>query len=278
MPSHPKKADKQLTIMIKAIFFDIDGTLVSFRTHCIPDSALRALGALREKGIRLFIASGRHPSDIFTVSDFPFDGYVALNGGYCIAGSGEVIFRQEIDPSDIERMIRWQQGPEKFACVLAGEREMCLNFVDERVTRVRKLVETGHPAPVAPFEEWSAIARRGVLQLIAFFGPEREAEIMGGVFPHCRSMRWNPLFTDIVPAGVNKAEGIDRMLEHFGLRLEEVMAFGDGGNDIPMLEHVGTSVAMGNADPAVKKAADYVTTSPDDHGIARALRRFGLIE
>lgn len=267
-----------MTTMIKAIFFDIDGTLVSFRTHGIPDSALQALDALRDKGIKLFIASGRHPSDIFTVSDFPFDGYVALNGGYCLAGNDDVIFRREIEPDDIERMIRWQQGPEKFACVLAGEKEMSLNFVNDRVTRVRKLVETGNPARVAPFEEWSSAARKGVLQLIAFFSPEEEPKLMREVFPNCRSMRWNPLFTDIVPAGVNKAEGIDRMLERFGLRLDEAMAFGDGGNDIPMLRHVGLSVAMGNAAAEVKQAAGYVTTSVDDHGIARALRHFGLIE
>ncbi len=263
--------------MIKAIFFDIDGTLVSFRTHGIPDSARRALDELRGRGIKLFIASGRHPSDIFPVSDFPFDGYVALNGGYCLAGRDNVIFRREIDPEDIERMIRWQQGPERFACVLAGEGEMCLNFVDDRVTRVRKMVETGNPARVAPFEEWSGTARQGVLQLIAFFGPEDEPKLMAEVFPHCRAMRWNPLFTDIVPTGVSKAEGIDRMLEHFGIGLDETMAFGDGGNDIPMLEHVGIAVAMGNAAPEVKRAAGYVTTSVDDHGIARALRHFGLI-
>lgn len=76
---------------------------------------------------------------------------------------------------------------------------------------------------------------------------------------------------------MSKAEGIDRMLARFGIGLDETMAFGDGGNDIPMLRHVGTSVAMGNAAPEVKQAADYVTTSVDDHGIARALRHFGLI-
>lgn len=263
--------------MIKAIFFDIDGTLVSFRTHTVPDSARRALDELRSKGIQLFIASGRHPADIFSVTDFPFDGYVALNGGYCLAGRDKVIFRREIDPGDIERMIHWQQGPDRFACVLAGEKQMCLNFTDERVMRVRKLVETGNPARVAPPEEWNAIARQGVLQLIAFFGPEDEPRLMREVFPHCRSMRWNPLFTDLVPAGVDKAEGIDRMLARYGLGLDEAMAFGDGGNDIPMLEHVKASVAMGNAAPEVKRAASYVTTSVDDHGIARALRRFGLI-
>lgn len=264
--------------MTKAIFFDIDGTLVSFRTHGIPASAREALDELRSKGIRLFIASGRHPSDIFSVIDFPFDGYVALNGGYCLAGRDEVIFRRSIDPADIERLIAWQRGPDRFACVLAGEKEMCINFVDERVTRVRKMVETEHLAGTVPYDEWCGIARRGVLQLIAFFGPEEEPRLMREVFPNCRAMRWSPLFTDIVPAGVSKAEGIDRLSAYFGIEREETMAFGDGGNDIPMLEHVGTSVAMGNAAPEVKRAADYITTSVDDHGIARALRHFGLIE
>lgn len=264
--------------MIKAIFFDIDGTLVSFKTHTVPASAREALDELRRRGIKLFIASGRHPSDIFSVTDFAFDGYVALNGGYCLAGRDEVIFRRGIPAEDIERMIRWQEGPERFACVLAGEREMCLNYVDERVTQVRRMVETGNPARVAPHGEWSETARLGVLQLIAFFGPEREAQLMEEVFPGCRAMRWNPLFTDIVPAGVSKAEGIDRMLAHFGIGLDETMAFGDGGNDIPMLEHVPHSVAMGNAEPEVKRAAKAVTTSVDDHGIAQALRRCGLID
>lgn len=91
-------------------------------------------------------------------------------------------------------------------------------------------------------------------------------------------MRWNPLFADVVPAGVDKAEGIDRLLARFRIGLDETMAFGDGGNDIPMLRHVGTGVAMGNADEAVKAEADYVTTSVDEEGIARALRHFGLID
>lgn len=264
--------------MIRAIFFDIDGTLVSFSTHRIPASAVDALAQLRRAGIKLFIASGRHPADVFSVVDFPFDGYIALNGGYCSVGRDELLFRSAIDPEDIERLIEWQQGPEPFACVLAGENSLCLNFVDDRVDRVRQLVETGNPAPVVPFGEWCAAARRGVQQLIAFFGPEQEPNLMQNVLPNCRSMRWNPLFTDIVPAGVNKAAGIDRLLARFGIGLDETMAFGDGGNDIPMLEHVGLAVVMAHAAPEVKQVADYVTAAVDDDGIARALRHFGLIE
>lgn len=264
--------------MIQAVFFDIDGTLISFRTHTIPQSTLQALQSLRERGVKLFISSGRHPLDILPCLHFPFDGYVALNGGYCLTGAGEVIFQRNIDPSDIENLIQYQSHAGRFACVLAGAKDMVLNYMDERVIQVRKLVETKNLARILSLEEWSAVARQGVMQLIAFFGPDRESALMRELFPHCRAMRWSPLFTDIVPLGVSKAEGIDKMLAYQGISLAETMAFGDGGNDIPMLQHVPLSVAMGNAAPEVKQAASYVTTSVDDHGVARALRHFGVIE
>lgn len=206
--------------MIKALFFDIDGTLVSFRDHTIPESARRALEQLKKRGVRLFVASGRHPADILSICDFPFDGYVALNGGYCAVGRDEVVARRFIPDDDIERLIRWQQGAHPFACVLAGEREMYLNFVDERVTRVRELVQSAQPARVVSPEQWNEAARRGVLQLIAFFGAEEEERILTEVLPGCHSMRWNPLFADIVPAGVDKAEGIDRVLSWVGIAPE----------------------------------------------------------
>ena len=72
--------------MIKAVFFDIDGTLVSFKTHKLPDSTVRALDLLREKGIKVFIATGRQLQSINNLGTQEFDGYVTLNGGYCLAG------------------------------------------------------------------------------------------------------------------------------------------------------------------------------------------------
>ena len=67
------------------------------------------------------------------------------------------------------------------------------------------------------------------------------------------------------------------MADYCNIPIENVVAFGDGGNDIPMLLAAGTGIAMGNSDDKVKAAADYVTTSVDDNGIANALQRFGLI-
>ncbi|MBR5298612.1 MAG: HAD hydrolase family protein, partial [Parabacteroides sp.] len=82
---------------------------------------------------------------------------------------------------------------------------------------------------------------------------------------------------DVVSMGISKRVGIDKMLEHFHIGLDECMAFGDGGNDIQMLSHVGLGVAMGNASDEVKKYADYVTDSVDEDGIYKALKFFNVI-
>lgn len=262
--------------MIRAIFFDIDGTLVSFKTHRIPESAYQALETLREQGIKLFIATGRHRSNITPVESFRFDGYITMNGGYYLDNTGEVIYKQYIPNEDIEQLIRLQQGPERFSCIIAKEKELFVNFEDDSLLKFREMLDIDIP-PILPFEDWSREARGGVLQLIAFWKSEEESRIMQ-LLPGCNAMRWNPLFADVVPKGVNKQEGIDRILDHYGISLAETMAFGDGGNDMSMLQHVAVGIAMGNAREEVKKAADYVTDSVDENGIRNALKHFGLIK
>ena len=75
----------------------------------------------------------------------------------------------------------------------------------------------------------------------------------------------------------SKAVGIESVLKHFGIGREECIAFGDGGNDIEMLEYCGIGVAMGNADDKVKSHADYVTTSVDEEGIEQAFKALHII-
>ena len=90
--------------MVKAIFFDIDGTLVSFHTHTIPESTRQALAAVREKGIKVFIATGR-PKVLMqkAVGNLPFDGYITLNGAYCFTSDHKDIYKGSIPEDDIER-------------------------------------------------------------------------------------------------------------------------------------------------------------------------------
>ena len=91
------------------------------------------------------------------------------------------------------------------------------------------------------------------------------------LIPHCRLPRWHPYFTDIVAHDNSKAHGMEAICKHYGIRREETIAFGDGANDIEMLEWAGIGVAMGNAADAVKVHADHVTTDVDHEGIETAI-------
>jgi hydroxymethylpyrimidine pyrophosphatase-like HAD family hydrolase len=82
---------------------------------------------------------------------------------------------------------------------------------------------------------------------------------------------------DLNLKGVDKSVAARRVMEYYGYTLDEAMAFGDGGNDVPLVRDVGVGVAMGNACEELKRVADYVTESVDDDGIEKALRHFGLI-
>lgn len=258
--------------MIKAVFFDIDGTLVSFKTHEVPQSTIEALDLLRKKGIKVFIATGRHYTSINNLGDLKFDGYVTLNGGYCFAGADKVIYKHSIPDRDIEALIRYMETEESFPCAFVQEKEIFMNYKDETVEEIFNMLNFPEP-PIRPMDE---IRGKTAYQLVSFFTAEQEKKIMT-ILSNCESTRWNPLFTDVVPAGSSKRVGIDKMLEYFRISLNECMAFGDGGNDIAMLQHAGIGVAMGNAEDDVKQYADYITDSVDEDGIFKALKHLNII-
>ena len=120
------------------------------------------------------------------------------------------------------------------------------------------------------------IQHEDIYQLSAFLPPEKEAEFLRRC-PGCLAVRWEDDFCDILPAGGGKPNGLAHTLAHQGLTREQSIAFGDGGNDVTMLEYAGIGVAMGTACDAAKAAADYVTDDITADGLAKALAHFGLI-
>ena len=89
--------------MIKAIFFDIDGTLVSFKNHQIPASTIESLKKLKEKGIKIFVATGRGKDGLDILDEIEFDGYITLNGQYCYVDN-QIIYENTIKRDDLSKM------------------------------------------------------------------------------------------------------------------------------------------------------------------------------
>lgn len=263
--------------MIKALFFDIDGTLVSFKTHEIPASTLEALTAAKAKGIHIFISTGRPRIIINNLSALQernlIDGYITMNGAYCFV-EDTVIYKSAIPAAEVEALSSFCHE-RNIPCILVGEHDICVNQPAEIVTEIFHRQLKVDPIEAKPYAE--TLAGKEIYQITPFLNAEEEQMILPAV-PHCEMGRWHPAFVDVTARGNTKQKGIDQIIRHFGLRLEETMAFGDGGNDISMLRHAGIGVAMGNAKEDVKAAADYVTTSVDEDGIANALKRFGIID
>jgi Cof subfamily protein (haloacid dehalogenase superfamily) len=258
--------------MIKAVFLDIDGTMVSFNTHCVSDETKKSLQEARKNGVKIFVATGRHRSDIIHLDDLEFDGYMSLNGAYCWVGN-RMVFKKSIPQRDLKTFIDYVEKEPKISCFFVEADRVTVNFISEEVRQMIELVNFS-PRTIVPVSE---LVDREMFQLTAFFPVEREPRIME-MLPGCFASRWYPTFADIVVKGVDKSIGIQKMSDYFGFSKEEVMAIGDGGNDITMIKYAGVGVAMGNASAEVKQIADYVTATVDEDGIGMALRRYGVID
>lgn len=261
--------------MIKAIFFDIDGTLVSISAHQIPDSTKKALQTLRKMGILLFVATGRPPCNIAFLKDlfdFDFDGYVTMNGQHCYVG--DTVIRNVPLPAEAVRNVIPYMEQQNIACDFINLESFFLNLVNDRVRRQALMLK--FPDPSKRVKDVDYALTHTIYQLSPFITEEEEEAFLLHV-PGCKAARWHKDFTDIIPADGGKPAGMDCMLSHFNLTAKEAMAFGDGGNDLDMLIHASIGVAMGNAIERTKATADYITDDVDHDGVMNALKHFGLL-
>lgn len=262
--------------MIKSLFFDIDGTLCSLKTHEIPESTVRAITMAKERGVKIFISTGRPIQIINNIGaiEHLVDGYITTNGAYCFVGDTAVCCTP-IPTADVLTLTD-DAVTEGYPCIIASDRGIAVfgnarEIVDQIFRGELNVSNLDIERPA------DKVLKGNVLQVTSFCSQEQEERLMARV-TGCVSARWHPAFTDITADGADKGKGLAAMARHLGLDISETMAFGDGGNDIPIIRRAGIGVAMGNAGDDVKAVADYITTSVDDDGIMNALRHFGVIE
>ena len=257
-----------------ALFFDIDGTLVSFKTHEIPPSTILALTQAKANGHHIYIATGRPPIIITNLGaiEHLIDGYVTTNGALCFVGP-EVVSRLAIPKSDALTVVH-DSIAKGYSLIVIGERDVAVLDPTGDVDRIfRQMLSVQELSKAKPIEE---VLQQDIMQLTPFFSAEYESQIMARM-PRCTSGRWHPEFTDITAQGADKGKGILAIAAHEGLDPRYTIAFGDGGNDTSMILQAGIGIAMGNAIDDLKRQADYVTPSVDEDGILVALRHYGIV-
>jgi len=250
----------------KAIFLDVDGTMLSFTTGQVPQSAVNALLRAREAGILLFAATGRHKNEferMACLDDLALDGFVTLNGGYCFARD-KIIYKNPLYPDTIAAVVA-QMERNPFPCMFCEVDDIYINMINQHVKDMQNTFNIAVPPVCDPTRALLA----EIFQLAAFGHEEEEAFL--STLPHSKVTRWMDGGFDIVNESTNKWDGILHMLTHFGLEPQEVVAIGDAENDIEMLAGAGYSIAMGNADDDIKECADFVTSHVDDDGLEKAI-------
>lgn len=257
---------------IRAVFFDIDGTLISHDTGAIPDSALAALCALRERGIKVCLASGRFPDGMrFLEERFPFDACVSTNGQYCYIPGGKTIHHTAFT-AEQARTAADYVAVEGISSIFISSHENYRNFVNLSMEDDFLRIERPLPPPMP--ENWLDHAQ--VMQLIVFTDPEQDGA-MEEALPFLRCARAVPACADVMPRQGGKHVGIRAVCRHFGFGLDQAAAFGDSYNDLEMLQHCALGVAMAGAPPSILDCAAFVTASPEEDGIYSSLQSYGLI-
>lgn len=256
--------------MIKAAFFDMDGTLMSHKTHCILESAKSAIAKLQERGILCVVATGRQIRELekLPIDGIFFDAYLTLNGQMMLDKQKNVLFSVPITGSAKEFLVEKFRDHTYPAMMVEGTKNY-LNYISDHVLAVQKAISSDLP-PLGTYGGGE------IYQVCAYLRPEEEY-LLEPIADACVLSRWHFGGMDIIAKGGGKMVGIKRYLEQIGISREEIIAFGDAENDREMLGFAGIGVAMGNADQQTKALADYITADIDDDGIAKALRHFNLI-
>lgn len=276
-------------MMKKLVFFDVDGTLVTRNNH-IPDSTIQAIKQLKENGIIPVIATGRAPVLIREIAkELQINSYIAMNGQY-IVYEGEVIYENPIEEELVDAVIE-VATERRDGILLSTADELVANSMLSLVNRGSWYTFLKGLIGLIPERIQLSLWRRMMkkvpkkedyagkdIYMMNINADQEEELAYKKIFDEQLTFtRANEMSMDIINKGVSKAKGVEKMLSILEVNRENTYAFGDGLNDLELIQFVNTGVAMANGFDEVKATADFVTASVFDDGISKGLQKLELI-
>lgn len=259
--------------MKKAVFFDIDGTLMDHHNF-IPESTKDGIHKLQEKGSYAFLCTGRsrafvrHPA----ILDIGFDGVIS-GCGTMIEFQDEVVYYKKLEQDMVKRTVDFLKE-HHVAVIMEGRYKLYADAQDFREDRYIARVRQELGSDLLPLtgceNEWevskfSCVTEFADMEILKQY-LAKDYELIIHDIP----------VMEIVPKGCTKGTGILKVCEMLDIPVSDSYAFGDSANDLPMFEAAGCSIAMGNATDLAKQRASYVTDTLHEDGIYHALKHFGL--
>jgi len=260
------------------IVLDIDGTLASSDHKILPETRA-ALIAAQEKGLKVVLASGRPTPGMMSLAKEleleKFGGFVlSYNGGRITnIKTGEVIHEVFLTPEEAHEI--YDFAKENNVNIMAYDGGDIITEDHDEYIQIESDI---NEMPLKRADNFRKAVVNHTIKTLTVGDPEHLAEVeknyiekFGDRFSICRSM---PFFLEVMPQGINKAASLERLLNLLEMAPEDMVACGDGFNDVEMIKYAGFGVAMGNAVDEVKAVADYVTRSNDDNGIVDVIEEF----
>lgn len=269
------------TTTYKMIVLDLDGTLTNTKKEITPKTKQTLLAA-QEQGVRIVLASGRPTYGIAPLAD---ELEIGSHGGYVLAYNGgvvidwrdrRIVFEQKLDEGLVPQVYHEAMAAGMQILTYQGEAIAATNIADEYVRHEAFI----NKMPLVQFDDFLAQVVYPINKCLIVGHPEPlhalELRLAKALEGRAEVYRSADFFLECVPPGIDKAQSLDRLITRLGIGREEIIACGDGYNDISMIRYAGLGVAMSNANDDIKAQADFVTLSNEEDGVAHVVEKFVL--
>ena len=268
----------------KLIILDLDGTLTNEKKEITPHT-LDTLLKAQEMGVKVVLASGRPTYGVAPIARKlkldQYGGYIlSYNGGEIINWqTGEVLYKNLLDPKVLPYLYQCAKENDFAIMTYDGEFVVTENSEDEYVRRA-SLVNV---MPIKEVENFlDAVTPRPISKCLIMGEADRlatlEKEMSQALHGRMGVFRSEPYFLELVPEGIDKARSSAFLLRSLGIPKEEMIAIGDGYNDVSLIQYAGLGVAMANAQKEVRENAQYITLSNEEDGVAHVIEKFVFTE
>ncbi len=261
--------------MKKAVFLDIDGTLIDSGKGImnITQKVQDAIHKLQKAGNYVFIASGRPYAFISEeLLNFGFDGFILTNGANVIL-NGKTIYKEPLSKEFIKHAVK-QFEEHNIQYILEGELYSYIKDEFKKFHDFYDKIEIKKTYFCGKFD----LDKIDVYKMEMMYTTDSARDFCldfinkNKEYDYCHSIAEDLL--EMYARKTSKATGIQKTLEYLNIPIENSYAFGDGKNDIEMLQAVGCGIAMDNASEEVKKHADKITDSVENDGVATGIEKY----